>query len=179
MRASGLLLIDCVWTLCRVWSKSELLVIFTDIINQCNDQTRVQTHVHTSDSIQVQSGLRLTRMNRCQSVGFMNQKAPVMSQWLWGADGYDWTRREGGRGGGGGLRVSDRQIDTNLTNWRVYACPLSGMIWRKAAQVIALWLATNRWYVVKCVSQKRNWSTNKNQWYSILVTFIYKFNLVL
>jgi len=28
---------------------------------------------------------------------------------------------------------------------------------------IALWLVTNRWYVVKCVSQKRNWSNNKNQ----------------
>jgi len=35
---------------------------------------------------------------------------------------------------------------------------------------IALWSATNCWYVVKCVSQKRNWSNNKNQWYNILVT---------
>jgi len=33
--------------------------------------------------------------------------------------------------------------------------------------LIALWSATNSWYVVKCVSQKRNWSNNKNQWYNI------------
>ena len=26
----------------------------------------------------------------------------------------------------------------------------------------ALWSATNPWYVVKCVSQKRNWSNNKH-----------------
>jgi len=32
---------------------------------------------------------------------------------------------------------------------------------------IALWTATNRWYVVKSVSSKRNWSNNKNQWYNI------------
>jgi len=37
--------------------------------------------------------------------------------------------------------------------------------------LIALWSATNRWHVVKCVSQKRNWSNNKNQWYNIFVTF--------
>jgi len=42
--------------------------------------------------------------------------------------------------------------------------------------IIALWLATNRWYVVKFVSQKRNQSNNKNQWYNILVTFIFKLN---
>jgi len=42
--------------------------------------------------------------------------------------------------------------------------------------LIALWSATNRWYVVKCVSQKRNWSDNKNQWYNIWVTFIFKFS---
>jgi len=42
--------------------------------------------------------------------------------------------------------------------------------------LIALWSATNRWYVVKYVSQKRNWSKNKNQWYNILVTFIFKFS---
>jgi len=41
---------------------------------------------------------------------------------------------------------------------------------------IALWSATNRWYVVKCVSQKRNQSNNKTQWYNILVTFIFKFS---
>jgi len=39
--------------------------------------------------------------------------------------------------------------------------------------------ATNRWYVVKCASQKWNWSNNKSQWYNILVTFIFKFNCVL
>jgi len=42
--------------------------------------------------------------------------------------------------------------------------------------LIALWSATNRWYVVKCVSQKQNWSNNKNQWYNFWVTFISKFN---
>jgi len=41
---------------------------------------------------------------------------------------------------------------------------------------IALWSATNRRYVEKCVSQKRNQSNNKNRWYNILVTFIFKFN---
>ena len=41
---------------------------------------------------------------------------------------------------------------------------------------IALWSATNRWYVVECFSQKRNQSNNKNRWYNILVTFIFKFN---
>jgi len=41
---------------------------------------------------------------------------------------------------------------------------------------IALWLVTDRWYVVKCVSQKRN---NKNQWYNISVTFIFRFRLSL
>ena len=41
---------------------------------------------------------------------------------------------------------------------------------------IALWSATNRWCVVKCVSQKRNYSNNKNKWYNILVTFIIKFS---
>jgi len=40
----------------------------------------------------------------------------------------------------------------------------------------ALWSATNPWYVVKCVSQKRNWSNNKHQWYNILITFILKFS---
>jgi len=40
--------------------------------------------------------------------------------------------------------------------------------------LIALRSAMNRWYVVKCVSQKQNWSNNKNQWYNILVTFISK-----
>jgi len=40
--------------------------------------------------------------------------------------------------------------------------------------IIALWPATNRWYVVKCVSQKRNQSNNKSQWYNILVTSIFK-----
>ena len=42
--------------------------------------------------------------------------------------------------------------------------------------LIALWSATNRWYVVKCVSQKRNRSNNKNEWYNILVNFIFRFN---
>jgi len=42
--------------------------------------------------------------------------------------------------------------------------------------LIALWSATDRWYVVKYVSQKRNWSNNKSQWYNILVTFIFKFS---
>jgi len=37
--------------------------------------------------------------------------------------------------------------------------------------LIAIWSATNRWYVVKCVSQKRNWSNN------ILVTLIPKLYL--
>ena len=41
--------------------------------------------------------------------------------------------------------------------------------------LIALWSATNRWCVVKCVSQKRNRSNNKNDWYNILVSFIFKF----
>jgi len=41
---------------------------------------------------------------------------------------------------------------------------------------IALWSATNCWYVVKCVSPKWNQSNNKIQWYNILVTFISKFN---
>jgi len=41
---------------------------------------------------------------------------------------------------------------------------------------IALWSATNRWYVVKYVSQKRNQSNSKDRWYNILVTFIFKFN---
>ena len=35
---------------------------------------------------------------------------------------------------------------------------------------IALSSATNRRYALKCVSQKRNWSNNKDQWYNILVT---------
>ena len=54
----------------------------------------------------------------------------------WWADGYeaDWTRREGGSGGGGGLRVSDRQICTNIIDRRASACPSSRMIWRKATQ---------------------------------------------
>jgi len=42
---------------------------------------------------------------------------------------------------------------------------------------IALWSATNRWYVVKCDSQKRNQSIKKTQSYNILVTFIFEFNL--
>jgi len=42
--------------------------------------------------------------------------------------------------------------------------------------IIELRKAMNRWYVVKCVSQKRNQSNNKNQWYNILVTFIFKLN---
>jgi len=33
---------------------------------------------------------------------------------------------------------------------------------------IALWSPTNRWYVVNCVSQKRNQSNIKVQWYNIL-----------
>jgi len=41
---------------------------------------------------------------------------------------------------------------------------------------VALWSATNCWYVVKCVSQKRNQSNNKTQWYNVLVTFIFKLN---
>ena len=40
---------------------------------------------------------------------------------------------------------------------------------------IALRSATNSWYVVKCVSQKRNRSNNKNEWYNILVHFMHKF----
>jgi len=40
----------------------------------------------------------------------------------------------------------------------------------------ALWSATNRWYVVKCVSQKRNRSNNNKIWYNILVSFIFKFS---
>ena len=40
---------------------------------------------------------------------------------------------------------------------------------------IALRSATNRGCVVKCVSQKRNWSNNKNRWYNILVTCTFKF----
>jgi len=39
---------------------------------------------------------------------------------------------------------------------------------------IALWSATNCWYVVKCVSQKRNQSNNKKRWYNILVIFTFK-----
>ena len=31
------------------------------------------------------------------------------------------------------------------------------------------------WYVVKCVSQKWNWSNNNNQWYNIIVTFRLKY----
>ena len=50
------------------------------------------------------------------------------------------------------------------------------MLWPPKNGLIALWSATNRWYVVKCVSQKRNWSNNKSQWYNILVTFILKFS---
>jgi len=42
--------------------------------------------------------------------------------------------------------------------------------------IIALSSATNRWYVVKNDSQKRNQSKKSNQWYNILVTFIGKFN---
>jgi len=42
--------------------------------------------------------------------------------------------------------------------------------------IIALWTATNRWYVVKYVSQQRNRSNNKNEWYNILVSFIFKFS---
>jgi len=38
---------------------------------------------------------------------------------------------------------------------------------------IALWSATKRWYVVKCVSQKRNQSNNKAEWCNILVNFKY------
>ena len=41
---------------------------------------------------------------------------------------------------------------------------------------IALWSATNRWFVVKCVAQTRSQSNNKNEWYNISVTFINKFN---
>ena len=42
-------------------------------------------------------------------------------------------------------------------------------------EVIALWLNT---HVVKCkycVSQKRNEANNKNQWFNVLLTFIFKF----
>jgi len=42
--------------------------------------------------------------------------------------------------------------------------------------LIALWSATNRWYIVKCVLQKLNRSNNKYQWYNILVTFINQFS---
>ena len=43
---------------------------------------------------------------------------------------------------------------------------------------IALWSATTCWYVVKCLSQKRNQFNSKHRWYNILVTvtFIFKFN---
>jgi len=41
---------------------------------------------------------------------------------------------------------------------------------------IALWSATNRWYVVKHVSQKRNQSNDKTRWYNILVTCTREFN---
>jgi len=41
---------------------------------------------------------------------------------------------------------------------------------------IALLLATNRGYVVNCVSQKRNWSSDKSRWYNIFLTFIFKYN---
>ena len=41
--------------------------------------------------------------------------------------------------------------------------------------LIALWSATNRWYVIKFVSQKRNRSNDKNEGYNILVNFIFKF----
>jgi len=44
--------------------------------------------------------------------------------------------------------------------------------------IFPLWSATNRWYVVKCVSQKRNRSHNKCQWYNILVTFIFNSTVV-
>jgi len=63
---------------------------------------------------------------------------------------------------------------------RLYACGRkSTEVCRKLPPknwLIALWSATNHWYVVKCVSQKRNQSNNQNQWYDILVTFIYKFS---
>ena len=49
-------------------------------------------------------------------------------------------------------------------------------LWPPKDGIIALWSASNRWYVVKCVSQNRNQSNNKNQWYNILVTFIFKLN---
>jgi len=45
-------------------------------------------------------------------------------------------------------------------------------------EIIALWSATNRCCVVKCVSQKKNWSNNNIQWYNILVTLIFKFKAV-
>jgi len=44
---------------------------------------------------------------------------------------------------------------------------------------IALLLATNRGYVVKCVSQKRNWSSDKSRWYNILITFIIQHESIL
>jgi len=37
-------------------------------------------------------------------------------------------------------------------------------------------LATNRWYVVQCISQKQNESKNKKRWYNMLVNLILKFN---
>ena len=45
--------------------------------------------------------------------------------------------------------------------------------------LIPLWSATNHWYVVKCVAQKRNQSSNNNEWYNVLVNFIFKFSLCL
>ena len=41
---------------------------------------------------------------------------------------------------------------------------------------IALWSATKRWYVVKCVSQKRNEPNDMNRWYNILVKFIFNWD---
>jgi len=63
-------------------------------------------------------------------------------------------------------------------SWKVFSTNLrllGGVPSPPKNGLFALWLATNRSYVVKCVAQKRNRSNNKNQWYNILVNFIFKF----
>jgi len=63
------------------------------------------------------------------------------------------------------LKSISEAVCSNLTwrpaIWQEDVLPKNGEI--------ALLLATNCWYVVKCDSQQQNWSNNKSRWWNILV----------